>query len=389
MSATKRTKEERDASHDYYRTPRWCVEAIKPYLPRGATSFGVELPLLDPCAGDGAILDAFCDEETPLESDRILRGFEIQPGLAAKIKPSGHYKGGTFPLAVTVRDALSAEPWDHAGNVVMNPPFNLAEEFIRRAIKEVFPHDGTVTALLRLAFIEGQERAPFHLEYPSDISVLPKRPSFCMAVTCKAPDCGHRENLPVESTRPKTCSKCGAAKLSISTSDASAYAWFTWSKKASSIVRILDVREDGPRATWCRTGHWRKVFPATEFAFNVFIPNRYLDGGELLSDAAAWFVDRAIEKLGFYDRIIERGTSGVSGRSLERVFGNAIESEVIGSINNGLRAPEEAKPEPEEAKPEPVAAKAEKPKRARKAKKADPLESLEDTVDRLMAEGAP
>lgn len=376
MSATKRTKEERNASHDYYRTPRWCVEAIKPFLPR--KGFGVETPVLDPCAGDGAILDAFCDDEDePLQSDRVLVGFEVQADLAAKNRHSEHCKGGRFPRVVTVRDALASESWNHEGNVVMNPPFNLAEEFIRRAIKEVFPHGGAVVALLRLAFIEGQERAPFHLEYPSEISVLPKRPSFCMAVTCKSPDCGHRENLPVESARPKTCPECGASKLSISTSDASAYAWFTWTKKASSSVRILDVREDGVRAPWCRTHHRRRVFPATAFAFEVDVPNYYPDGSELLSDAAAWFADRAIVTLDLYDRIIERGTSGVSGDSLERIFARSIEREVIDDLQKGIRAPEASAAAP-------VESKAEKPKRARKSKKADPLEPLEDTLDRAL-----
>jgi hypothetical protein len=380
MSATKRTKEERDASHDYYRTPRWCVEAIKPFLPR--KGFGVETAVLDPCAGDGAILDAFCDEEeSPLRSDRILVGFEVQADLAAKNRASEHCKGGRFPRVVTVRDALSSESWNHDGNVIMNPPFNLAEEFIRRAIREVFPHGGAVCALLRLAFIEGQERAPFHLEYPSEISVLPKRPSFCMAVTCKAPDCGHRENLPVESKRPKVCPKCGAAKLSISTSDASAYAWFTWTKKASSVVRILDVREDRVRASWCRTVNRRRVFPATAFAFEVDVPNYYPDGSPLSSDAAAWFTDRAIVTLDLYDRIIERGTSGVSGDSLERIFADSIEREVIDDLQKGVRAPEASAAAP-------VEAKAEKPKRARKSKKkADPLEPLEDTVDRVLEVG--
>jgi hypothetical protein len=60
----------------------------------------------------------------------------------------------------------------------MNPPYSQAKAFVQRAISEAAPNRGTVAALLRLAFMEGQARAEFHKWNPSDVFVLKKRPSF-------------------------------------------------------------------------------------------------------------------------------------------------------------------------------------------------------------------
>ncbi len=60
----------------------------------------------------------------------------------------------------------------------MNPPFKLAEAFVRKALAEVKP-GGEVWALLRLAFLESKERYPFWQEHHADaLHVFSKRPSF-------------------------------------------------------------------------------------------------------------------------------------------------------------------------------------------------------------------
>ena len=158
MSST--TKPRADRGLDYYRTPSWCVEAIAPHLPR--------VPALDPCCGDGAILDVL---ERLSWGSAHLNGFEVDNARAVACDSKSY-------LVHNV-DAL-ARRWDGVGRnlVIMNPPFAHAEAFVRKAIAETVHIRGTVAALLRLAFLEGKARAEFHREHPSDVFVLSKRPSF-------------------------------------------------------------------------------------------------------------------------------------------------------------------------------------------------------------------
>ena len=321
MTATHRTKATRDASHDYYRTPRWCVSALIPHLPMLAPNSGVNTPVFDPCAGDGAILEAFCEEDED-ESDRQLGGLEIQPDLVDKIKPSFYRRGGTFQNVVAVGDALSPAPWGCTGHVVMNPPFNQAEAFIRRAIFEVDGHGGTVYALLRLGFLEGQVRQAFHLEHPSNVYVLPRRPSFTGGGT-----------------------------------DASAYAWFEWSpwphpldgparqeeaRRAHGHWTILDVTTDCVRAPWGK-GTLRIGANAFE-GIDVSVPNTYPDGENVSAMAAAELAHMAVTQLGLLTRLKRCLEGGVPRRNLYRVFGSQIEARVIALMQSGVRPVETRAP---------------------------------------------
>lgn len=62
---------------------------------------------------------------------------------------------------------------------VGNPPYKLAEEFVRHAMTLVSP-DGHIAFLLRLSFLEGRARAAgLWKDYPlKRLHVLSKRPSF-------------------------------------------------------------------------------------------------------------------------------------------------------------------------------------------------------------------
>jgi SAM-dependent methyltransferase len=139
---------------DYYRTPAWATAAILPHLRPG---FSAPI-ILDPGCGDGAILRV-CRERWP---EAILRGFDIED------------RGCEWG---TVRDALATEHWGRPDLIIANPPFSLAMEFLERALREVRP-GGEVCFLLRLAWMAGQKRAAFHRAHPSDVHVLPRRPSF-------------------------------------------------------------------------------------------------------------------------------------------------------------------------------------------------------------------
>lgn len=174
MSATNRS-EAAGTGHvrhpdDFYRTPAWCTRAILPYVCR----FGLCWPtggegdvIVDPCCGDGAILDVIAD--TWPKATRL--GVEIDGDRCIASHDRGH--------RVSKRDALSVGPWHHTKPrlVITNPPYSLAEDFVRRALDEV-AEGGVVAMLLRLPFLASMKRAAWLRSATPSVHVLPKRPSF-------------------------------------------------------------------------------------------------------------------------------------------------------------------------------------------------------------------
>lgn len=149
---------------DVYPTPEWAVDAILreirlPVVPR-------DLAVLDPGAGNGVwgttaanLLDCYVQGVE-------LRDVEPSPGFAVW---KGHTDFLTWMPIPPVRFHL----------VVGNPPYSLAEEFIRHSFELLAP-GGQIVFLLRLAFLEGQARAKgLWTEFPPErVLVMPKRPSF-------------------------------------------------------------------------------------------------------------------------------------------------------------------------------------------------------------------
>lgn len=145
------------AALDYYPTPSWCVEAIRPHLPKAAQ-------ILDPACGEGELLQPFAKESS------VLRGIELDPGRADRA-----HRVAAF---VTVGDAIEVE-WPYADLAICNPPFSHALAFVERAVAWRAAHPrSTVAFLLRLTFLEAQERRRFHQTNPSDVYVLADRPKF-------------------------------------------------------------------------------------------------------------------------------------------------------------------------------------------------------------------
>ncbi len=155
MSSTNRGSDRHN--DDFYRTPAWVTRAILPYVYTNG-----DRDILDPCCGDGAILDCF-------DEDRVLVGLELDADRAAQSTRKGHI--------VTQGDALKLV-WPLAHLTITNPPFSLAEEFVRRAIAFALDNGSTVAMLLRLAFVESKKRKALHTEFPSDLFPLSERPSF-------------------------------------------------------------------------------------------------------------------------------------------------------------------------------------------------------------------
>lgn len=149
---------------DFYATPAWCTQALLDAVPelKGIRS------VLDPCCGDGAILDVFGRDQVH------TIGYEINEERAATAKAKGH--------DVDHHDALERS-WDQADAIITNPPFFLAMEFIQKAITVAWAHNAYVAFLLRLNWLGSKKRKDFHQNRPADLYIMSKRPSFTGGAT--------------------------------------------------------------------------------------------------------------------------------------------------------------------------------------------------------------
>ncbi len=157
MSATGRGRERN--ARDFYRTPRWCVEALLKHEPLGP-------PYCDPCCGDGAILEVLAEHGEAF-------GGDIHPPSVGACTASG--------LDAWIVDFLTdLDSSDQRQSIVMNPPYRHAAEFVREALRQQ-ARGGKVAALLRLNFL-GSSRKRIDLVGPGSclrsVLVLSRRPSF-------------------------------------------------------------------------------------------------------------------------------------------------------------------------------------------------------------------
>lgn len=125
---------------DFYATPAWCVELVWPII----APFYEGLTVLDPCAGDGAILRAL-------------------PGSVPR-----------FGVELNPRRVLECSRAGGVG-VLTNPPYSLVDAFIERS-RALCPN-APVTMLLSVGFVGAQKRADL-LRDPFDLYLLPRRPHF-------------------------------------------------------------------------------------------------------------------------------------------------------------------------------------------------------------------
>lgn len=163
MSATGRNKRGRERDpHDYYATPSWCVDRLLEARPPLRQAPRV----LEPCAGDGAILRAL----RTLGLGAHQTAWEIQARFRRTL--------AAVADAVRIGDALDlARRWAFKKRwdvVITNPPYALAMPLLRRSLdvaREVF-------FLLRVSFLESAERHYFLSTHAPDVYVLPDRPNF-------------------------------------------------------------------------------------------------------------------------------------------------------------------------------------------------------------------
>jgi hypothetical protein len=124
--------------HDRYETPAQAVEMLLKAVPQLK-----RVPVLDPSAGRGklvdALLDGGCEEVYGAELHRV----------------DAMVDGIDFG-----RDFLEAtsETVKPARDIVMNPPYNAADAHVRHALS-IVPRNGKVCVLLRMTWIAAKKRA--------------------------------------------------------------------------------------------------------------------------------------------------------------------------------------------------------------------------------------
>lgn len=161
MSATNRGGQRSPA--DFYATPAWCVRRFleRCTLPRGRW--------LEPTAGEGHLLRAVASVRPALDWTAV----ELRPECAPLLDATGaRVRVGNFLSAD--REWLGLHGAEEFDVAIGNPPFRYALECIEAARRVA-----RITAmLLRLDFLESDERAEFLRAWTPDVYVLPDRPSF-------------------------------------------------------------------------------------------------------------------------------------------------------------------------------------------------------------------
>lgn len=210
MSATGRGAVRHE--HDDYSTPPRDVRAILKHLKVTGER------CLEPCAGSGVIVREI------VAMGGIVRAIDICEHHRLELENSG-------AVDVSIEDYLSTDKLKFYDLVITNPPFVLALDVVLRALENVRP-SGTVAMLLRLNWLASQERIAFHKAHPSDVYVLPIRPSFTECLRWKIERCPLFviDRNPRPNKKPKRCQlEAGHAGECITIgTDACEYGWFVW-----------------------------------------------------------------------------------------------------------------------------------------------------------------
>lgn len=178
--------------NDYYATPKNAIDAI-------LNEVELKGSILEPSAGEGHI-SVLLKEKYPnseiISTDLIERKDKFNVGLQGNIDFLGHDFGRTFD------------------NVITNPPFNLAQEFIEKALEV---SNDKVIMFAKIQLLEGAKRRELFDKFP---------PKYIYVFSKRVNPLRNGEELD-EKGKPWASTMC--------------FAWFVWEKKhdGEPIVRWL------------------------------------------------------------------------------------------------------------------------------------------------------
>lgn len=191
-------------SLDLFCTPPWATRALLEYAMPTPKSEMQLMTCWDPCAGHGHMSEVLWEYFGAVHSSDV---FDY----------GGGYHVGSF---VGVGPDVAQHPGSSPSWIVMNPPFNLAEEFVARALDEAV---GGVAVLIRTTWLETHGRYD---------NLFSKRPPTTVALFA--------ERVPMVKGRwdPQA-------------STATAYCWIIWNLARAS--------RKGTRLIWIPTGTRAKL----------------------------------------------------------------------------------------------------------------------------------
>lgn len=153
----------------FYATPAWAVRRIVAKLFTTTQQADRDFTWLDPCAGRGAIVQACTQMGVRGRWTACELEADYAPSLWAQV-PAGNHPN---PVErVRMGDFFDLKLEQRFDVVILNPPFPLAERFVRACL----PIASHVICLQRLNWVAGR-KALFD-QFPPDMWVLPDRPAF-------------------------------------------------------------------------------------------------------------------------------------------------------------------------------------------------------------------
>lgn len=182
LGASNHVEEERE-EHDYYATDPIAIKLL-------LEQEKFNKKILEPACGEGHL-------SKPL----IKAGYNV---TSRDLIDRGYGIGGIDFLAI---DNLSFD-----GDIITNPPYRYAQEFIMKSL-QIIPKGNKVAMFLKLTFMETKGRKQMFIEFPPKV-------------------------IYVSSSRI-TCYKNGET---FNTNSAIAYAWYVWEKgfKGNTTVRWIN-----------------------------------------------------------------------------------------------------------------------------------------------------
>lgn len=195
MSATNRNGLARQPN-DFYETPAWAVDAVLDVL--GITD-AFDGYVVDPGCGNGAIASRVAQRAPKAD----VRGIEKDETLLEQARSTREAS-----IAWELGDWLSWQADGVPDLVIGNPPYKLADDFVKKALA-VTAKKGIVAMLLRSTFLVPKARRELRklAGLPNKFE-LERRPSFNGSGT-----------------------------------DATEYAWIVWSPKGGGRWSVIEARD--------------------------------------------------------------------------------------------------------------------------------------------------
>jgi hypothetical protein len=149
---------------DFYETPAWVTSAL---LEHAAGICAAER-ILEPCAGNGAILHEM----------QGRWGMRNSKYTAVEIREEARDELEYHTDEVHIADFLTWQPTGEYDLIITNPPFSIAQQIMERCF-EIADGKATFAMLLPLSFMGADKRYDFWQKHtPSDLYVISHRPSF-------------------------------------------------------------------------------------------------------------------------------------------------------------------------------------------------------------------